>query len=74
MDNIEKERDYRSRTFNFGGYALMTPFGHIVMDPVTIFKQFGLAGFILYALFCLFLFLVGSWLIDIGRDILYKRR
>lgn len=71
MDSIEKERDYRVRTFNIAGFALMTPLGHILMDPVTLFNQFRLIGFICYSAFCLLLFSAGAYLIDIG---LLRRR
>ena len=74
MDNLEKERDYRSRTFNFGGFALMTPLGHLVIDPATLFDQFNIVGFFLYAIFCLVLFVMGFCFIEIGRDILYNKR
>ncbi len=74
MDNLEKEREYRSRTFNFGGFALMTPLGHLIMDPATLFSQLGLWRFIFYSLFCFFLFFLGFCFIEIGRDILYRKR
>lgn len=74
MEHFEKAREYRARTFNFGGFALMTPLGHIFIDPVTLYNQMGLIGFIFYILSCFSLFFVGLFLIEIGRDILYNRR
>ena len=74
MDNLEKERDYRSRTFNFGGFALMMPFGHIVMDPFALLGQFNFVWSTFYFIACLALFLLGFCLLEIGRDILYRRR
>lgn len=74
MDHVEKERDYRSRTFNIGGFALMAPFGHIIMDPFFLIGKFDLMWGILYSIGCVILFLCGCCSIEIGRDILYKRR
>ena len=74
MDNIEKERDYRARTFNIAGFALMAPMGHVSIDPIILFNQFKLIGFIFYLSVCLLLFLAGFYLIDLGRDILLRRR
>ena len=74
MEHLERERDYRARTFNFGGFALMTPLGHLIMDPATLFSQLGLYKFIFYSLFCFFLFFLGLCLLEIGRDILFHRR
>lgn len=74
MDHIEKAREYRARTCNFAGFALMAPLGHIFIDPVTIFNQMGLIGFIFYYFVCFSFFFIGLCLIEIGRDILYNRR
>ena len=74
MIDQSEERNYRARTFNVGGFALMAPLGHIAMDPVTLFIQLGQVGFILYLIFCFFLFIVGLCLIELERDILYRRR
>ena len=74
MVDDNEERKYRAGTFNFGGFALMAPLGHIVMDPISLLKQFEIAGFILYAVFCFCLFIAGFYLIDIGRDILFRRK
>ena len=74
MDNLEKEREYRSRTFNFGGYALMTPLGHIVINPTAVLGKLNLIWAVMYFIFCFALFLGGLCLIEIGRDILYRRR
>lgn len=74
MDHVEKSREYRARTCNFAGFAIMMPFGHLIMDPITIINQFGFIGVIFYSLFCLILFIVGLFFIEIGRDILYNKR
>lgn len=74
MDHLERERDYRSRTFNFGGFALMAPFGHIIMDPINVLGKFDFILGALYFIGCFILFLCGCCSIEIGRDILYRRR
>lgn len=74
MDHIEKERDYRARTFNFGGFALMAPFGHIIMDPSFVIGKFDFILGSLYCIGCFVLFLCGLYSLEIGRDILYRRR
>jgi hypothetical protein len=74
MEHLEKAREYRARTYNFAGFALMAPLGHIFIDPVTLFKQMGLIGFVFYVIVCSILFFAGLCLIEIGRDILYSRR
>lgn len=74
MDNIEKEREYRSKTFNIGGFTLMAPFGHIVMDPSFLIGEFDLIWGALYFIGCFVLFLCGLGSLEIGRDILYRRR
>lgn len=74
MDHLDKERDYRSRTFNFGGFALMTPLGHIATDPVVVLGKFDFIWGTLYFIVCFALFLLGFCLLEIGRDILYRRR
>ena len=38
MDELsrDKEREYRSRTYNIAGFALMTPVGHFIINPIQI--------------------------------------
>jgi len=74
FNNLEKERDYRAWTFNISGFALMTPLGHIFMDPIYIFTKFMLIWGSIYFISCLISFICGLYLIEAGRDILYKRR
>ena len=74
MDNVEKEREYRARTVNIGGFALMAPLGHFIIDPMSIIKQFHPLITFGYFISVLFLFMIGLWSIEIGRDILYRRR
>ena len=74
MDNLKKEREYRSRTFNISGFALMTPLGHIFMDPIYIFTKFTLVWGCIYFISCFISFICGLYFIDTGHDILYKRR
>jgi len=67
---ITEEQKYRAYTFNIAGFALMTPLARIVADPLATFKEYGLNGFIVFFIFCLFLFFAGIVFISIGRGIL----
>lgn len=68
-----EEQKYRAYTFNISGFALMTPFGKICLDPLTFFKQYELVGSVIYILISFGLFISGFMLIEFGRDILYKK-
>ena len=65
---IEEVDKYLAYTFNFAGFALMTPLGKVALEPVSTFNSLGLKGFICYFVFCVLLLLVGTLLILHGRD------
>ena len=65
IDEIDK---YLAYTFNVAGFALMTPLGKVVLEPVSTFNSFGLKGFVCYFIFCILLVFVGVLSILHGRD------
>ena len=68
---ITEEQKYRAYTFNFAGFALITPSGKLILDALDMYKDFELSIFSIgYILFCFGLSIVGLWSIARGRDIL----
>ena len=68
---INDEQLYRAYTFNVAGFALMTPFGKLILDALSIYKGFELTIFsVSYIIFCFGLVIVGLRSIAHGRDIL----
>ena len=65
------EQLYRAYTFNVAGFALMTPFGKLVLDVLSIYRQFEFNIFSIgYIVFCCGLVIAGFRSIAHGRDIL----
>lgn len=50
---ISTEIEQRSEVLKIAGFALLTPFGRVCMEPIIVFKEFGLISFILYLIFTL---------------------
>ncbi len=68
---ITEEQKYRAYTFNLAGFALMTPFGKLVLDVLSIYREFEFNIFSIgYIIFCFVLVIVGLKSIAHGRDIL----
>ena len=67
---INESEKYRAQTFNISGFALMSLFGKIMMQPLETFKEYGLLGFVCYTIFCLLLFFLGLYLIQKGYETL----
>ena len=68
-----KEIDrYGSEIFKIAGFAFMSPFGRIIVQPSVVFNELGLVAFIFYMIFSLFLFFVGLIVLIKGYDILDK--
>ena len=61
---------YRVEIFKIAGFALMTPFARIIVEPIVVFNELGLIMFIGYSIFVLLLFFTGFLLILKGCDIL----
>lgn len=73
MIEITEEQKYRARDISFAGFALMTPLGKIVLDPLFL-NEFSLFGRVSYIFVSLVLFLFGYRFLEIGRDILCRGR
>ena len=71
---ITEEDKYRAYTFNFVGFALMTPFGRIVLENVKLFNELGLLWFLINLFGSICLFIWGLTLVEQGRTILNKHR
>ena len=68
-----KEIDrYSAEILKIAGFALMTPFGRIIIQPSVVFNELGLIAFIFYTTFSLLLFFIGVIVLIKGYDILDK--
>ena len=68
-----KEVDkYSAEILKIAGFALMTLFGRVALQPTVVFNELGLTGFIFYIIFSLFLFFIGVLMLVKGYDILDK--
>ena len=70
---VAEEQKYRAYTYNIAGFALLTPLGKLILDPVataTILEKFGPLIFVGYVSLCIILAIGGCRAVDIGRDIL----
>lgn len=64
---ITEGQKYTAYTINISGFALITPIGKIVLEPISTFSEFGLNGFLIYSVFCLILASIGIFLLLYGR-------
>ncbi len=71
---LTEEDKYRAYTFNFIGFAVMTPFGKIVLENVKCFNELGPVWFLINLFGSLCLLLWGLTLVEQGRTILDKYR
>lgn len=65
-------KKYSAYSFNIAGFSLFVPLGKVVLEPVSMFNEFGIYGLVGYVGFSLFLVIIGLSLIIHGRDILNK--
>ena len=65
---ISEGEKYRAQTYNISGFALMSLFGRIAMQPLEIYHEYSLIGFICYTIFCSILFICGLLLIQRGYE------
>ena len=65
-----KEHEYMAQALQVTGFALMTPFGKIILDPISTFNSFGETFFFYYLLASLILMIMGFISIQRGRAIL----
>ena len=47
---ITEEDKYKAYTFNFAGFASMTPFGKLILENIKLLNDFSFTWFI--ALYC----------------------
>lgn len=71
---VTEEQKYKAYTFNFGGFAMMAPFGKLWLDFYEIIKNIGLIGFIIYSIIAFGLLIVGLAHVEKGRAILSEKR
>ena len=69
---ITKEHEYMTQARQISGFAMMTPFGKIILDPISTFNSVGEAFFFYYLLASLILMIMGCVSIQRGRDILTR--
>lgn len=67
---ITKEHEYMAQALQIAGFAMMTPFGKIILDPISTFNSFGANLFSWYLLASLVLMVMGFISIQRGRAIL----
>ena len=67
---VTKEQEYMSQAFQIAGFAMMAPFGKIILDPISTFHSFGAVFFFYYLLASLVSAIIGFIFIERGRDIL----
>lgn len=65
---------YNAEILKIAGFALMTPFGRIIVQPTIVFGEFNLIWFFIYVGFCLLLFFLGVVFVVRGYDILDLQR
>ena len=68
-----KEIDkYCAEIFKIAGFALMTPFGRVIIQPTVVFNELSMIGFIVYVPFAFFMFVIGLFLLLKDYNILDK--
>ena len=71
---ITEEEKYRAYTFDLVGFAVLTPFGRLVLENVKLFHELGLVWFLINLFGSICLFIWGLTLVEQGRSILDKSR
>lgn len=67
---IRESDKYRSDIFKIIGLAMLTPFGKLLIDPITIFSTHSVGNSIFIAISSTTSFILGILLITKGFDIL----
>lgn len=67
---VAENKKYTAYSYNIAGFALITPIGKIVLEPISTFNEFGLTPFIYYSVVCILLAIIGFCLVIHGRGIL----
>lgn len=71
---VSEEEKFRAETYRITGFALLTPVGRIFLDPLPFFREYGLAFSLGYLILAVVLGIIGFFLIEIARVILYIKR
>ena len=50
---VTKQTEQQAEILKLIGFAFCAPFGRIAVEPVVVFNEFGLMGFITYLVFTL---------------------
>ena len=67
---IREVDKYGAEIFKIVGFAFMSPFGRIIVQPSVVFNELSRVAFIFYIIFSLFLFFVGLMVLIKGYEIL----
>lgn len=70
---IIEEEKYRAEVFKIVGIALLMPFGKVILNPITMFKEMGVISFTIYCVMSILSIIIGIIFVDKGRDILSHR-
>ena len=65
----EKDK-YISNLCKILGMTMLAPFANLILFPIKMFHELGLASFLIYVFVSTISFFVGYKLLDIGCDIL----
>jgi hypothetical protein len=66
-----EEPKYRAEIFKIAGIAFMTPFGKLLINPFSLYKNLGPVEFIYFILVSLFFAFIGLLFIEQGRVIIH---
>ena len=70
LSMVLERQKYSAYTFNVAGFALMSPMGRLFLQPLEVYKEYGIIMLIIYSIICFGLFLFGMILILKGFEIL----
>ena len=65
---------YRAEILKIAGFAMMTPFGRIIVQPMVVFNEFNSPIFVLYLIIALWLFYMGLLSVARGYSILKQEK
>lgn len=71
MNQITK---YRAETYRIFGLGMLTPFGRIFLDPLSIISTYGKELFLIYFIFTTSIGLFGISMIEKGSVIIENRK
>lgn len=71
---VTEEQKFRAETYRITGFAMLTPIGRILLDPLPLFNEYELTPFIFYLTFSIIAGIIGFLLIEKARGILFVKR